>query len=73
MQKERVEFYLHAPVVRYHLLRYKIQSVEQFITFWIRKIPTDRHTLAQVKEALPRTGHESLQKGEGTGIALLFL
>ena len=40
---------------------------------WFLKTTTDRHTLAQVKDVRPRTGHESPQKGEGTGIALLFL
>jgi hypothetical protein len=63
-----VEFYVHAPVVCHHLLRYKIQDTkynraEQCFTLWFGKITTDRHTLAQVKEVRPRTGPERPQRG----------
>ena len=43
------------------------------MNLWFRKTTTSHHTLAQVKEVLPRTGRESPNRGKGRGIAPLFL
>ena len=68
-----VDFYLHVPVVRYHLLRYKMQEGRAVFQLVVSKKTTSRHTLAQVKEVLHGTGRESPHGGEGTGITPLFL
>ena len=38
--------------------------VEQCFNMWFRKTKTVRHTVAQVKEVRPRTGHKGPPRGE---------